>query len=130
MEAENLLEVIRGLRLRTFEPGEIVVTAGEPGESMFLITTGGVRAYMPDKRGHHVQVREMLDGDFFGEISIMTGNPRSATITAASYCELLELDRPTLNEIASRHPRVREVLQEFYKRRASHSIEAAIEQGR
>jgi len=127
---EELVEVIRGLRLRTFEPGEIVVTAGEPGDSMFLITTGSVRAYMPDKRGHHVPVREMLEGDFFGEISMLSGNPRSATITASSYCELLELDRAALGEITGRHPRVREVLQEFYKRRASHSIEAAVEQSR
>lgn len=123
---EELLEVMRGLRLRSFEPGEIVVSAGEPGESLFLITTGSVRAYMRDKRGHHVQVREMLEGDFFGEISILTGNPRSATITASSYCELLELDRPALNDITGRHPRVREVLQDFYKRRASHSIESLI----
>jgi hypothetical protein len=123
---EELLEVMRGLRLRSFEPGEIVVSAGEPGESLFLVTTGGVRAYMRDKRGRHVQVREMVEGDFFGEISILTGNPRSATITASSYCELLELDRPALADISRRHPRVREVLQEFYKRRASHSLDSLV----
>jgi CRP-like cAMP-binding protein len=80
---------------------------------------------MKDKRGKHVQVREMSDGDFFGEMSIMTGNPRSATVTASSYCELLELDRQTLNQIAAAHPNVRVVLQEFYKKRATHTLEAA-----
>jgi hypothetical protein len=123
---EELLEVMRGLRLRSFEPGEIIVSAGEPGDSLFLITTGSVRAYMRDKRGRHVQVREMLEGQFFGEISVLSGNPRSATITASSYCELLELDRPALADISGRHPRVREVLQEFYRRRASHSLEAFV----
>lgn len=121
---EELLAVIRGLRLHTFEAGEIIVSAGEPGDSLYVLTTGSVRAYMRDKRGKHVQVREMSDGDFFGEMSIMTGNPRSATITASTYCELLELDKKTLNQISKTNPNVRVVLQEFYKKRARHSLEA------
>lgn len=121
---EELLAVIRGLRLHTFEPGEIIVTAGEPGDSLYVLTTGSVRAYMRDKLGRSVQVREMQDGDFFGEMSIMTGNPRSATITASSYCELLELDKETLNQISKTNPNVRVVLQEFYKKRARHTLEA------
>jgi hypothetical protein len=123
---QELRAVIRGLRLRSYEPGEIIVSVGEPGESMFLLTTGRVRAYMRDKLSRHVQVREMAEGDFFGEISVLSGNPRSATITAATGCELLELDRPTLNSIAEKHPNVRNVLQEFYKQRATHTLEAAL----
>jgi hypothetical protein len=120
---EELLAVMRGLRLHTFEPGEIIVSAGEPGESLYVLTTGSVRAYMPDKRGKHVLVREMRDGDFFGEMSVMTGKPRSATITASSHCELLELDKETLNQISKTNPNVRVVLQEFYKKRVRHTLE-------
>jgi hypothetical protein len=85
---DELLAVIRGLRLHTFQPGEIVFSAGEPGDSLFVLTSGSVRAYMPDKRGKAVQVREMSDGDFFGEMSILTGQPRSASrprATASSW---------------------------------------------
>jgi hypothetical protein len=123
---EELRAVIRGLRLRSYEPGEIIVSVGEAGESMFLLTTGRVRAYMRDKLSRHVQVREMGEGDFFGEISVLSGNPRSATITAATGCELLELDRSTLNSIAETHPNVRKVLQDFYKQRSTHTLEAAL----
>lgn len=125
---EELVAVIRGLRLHTYGPGEIVCSAGEPGDSLFILTTGAVRAYMRDKRGKHVQVREMFEGEFFGEMSVLTGNPRSATITCSGECELLELDRVTLNQISATHPNVRQVLQDFYKKRASHSIEAAVGQ--
>ncbi len=125
---EELVAVIRGLRLHAYAPGEIICSAGEPGDSLFILTTGAVRAYMRDKRGKHVQVREMCEGEFFGEMAVLTGNPRSATITAASDCDLLELDRLTLNQISATHPNVRQVLQDFYKQRASHSIEAAIGQ--
>lgn len=119
---EELLAVMRGLRLHTFEPGEIIVSAGEPGESLYVLTTGSVRAYMKDKRGKHVLVREMKDGDFFGEMSILTGKPRSATITASTYCELLELDKQTLGQISKTNPNVSVVLQEFYKKRVRHTL--------
>jgi len=119
---EELLAVIRGLRLHTFEAGEIVFSAGEPGHSLYVLTSGSVRAYMPDKRGHFVQVREMSDGDFFGEMSVLTGQPRSATITASSHCELLELDSQTLAQISKTNPNVRVVLQDFYKKRVRHTL--------
>jgi hypothetical protein len=123
---EELVAVIRGLRLLTYAPGMIIVTEGQPGESLFVLAAGMARAFVKSPGGRSVQVRELMEGDFFGEISILTGNPRSATITAASRCELLELDRATLDSIAAAHPHVREVLQEFHDQRAGSTLEAAI----
>jgi CRP-like cAMP-binding protein len=61
----------------------------------------------------------MGEGTFFGEISVLSGKPRTATVTAASDCELLELDRASLDEITKTHPNVRRVLEEHYIERAS-----------
>jgi Cyclic nucleotide-binding domain/Tetratricopeptide repeat len=123
---DELVAVIRGLRLLTYAPGMIIVTEGQPGESLFVLAAGMARAFVRSPGGRSVQVRELMEGDFFGEISILTGNPRSATITAASRCELLELDRPTLDTIAATHPHVRDVLKEFHDQRAGSTLEAAI----
>jgi CRP-like cAMP-binding protein len=60
----------------------------------------------------------MEEGEFFGEVSLLSGGARSATVTAATPCELLELDRRTLDDIARRHPRVRTIIEEFYAERA------------
>jgi CRP-like cAMP-binding protein len=60
----------------------------------------------------------MEEGEFFGEISLLTGKPRTATVTAAGPVELLELDRATLDDISSRHPRVRAVVEEFAEKRS------------
>ena len=57
---------------------------------------------------------------------MLTGRPRSATVTAASACELLELDVPTLDGICATHPRVRELLQQFHDARAKSTLEATI----
>lgn len=111
---DELVALMRGLQLHVFEPGEILVTQGEPGESLFILASGRARAYVKDARGGNTLAREMNEGEFFGEIALMTGLPRTATVTAATRCELLELDRAGLDRIAQAHPRVREVLQEFY----------------
>ncbi|MBL8114835.1 MAG: cyclic nucleotide-binding domain-containing protein [Acidobacteria bacterium] len=125
-DAEELLAVIRGLTLKSFDPGAIIVTEGEPGGSLFVITTGRVLAFVKNATGRNVPIRELSEGDFFGEMSILSGNARSATVTAATHCDLLELDMHTLAAIEKTHPRVRNVLLDFHDQRAGNTLEAAI----
>jgi len=119
---EELVAVIAGLRLITFEAGDIIITEGDAGDSLFVLTTGVAKAFIKNAGGIGQRcVREMRDGDFFGEISVLSGKPRTATVTAATRCELLELDRKTLDQIITFHPHVMRVLQDFYIERASSS---------
>jgi hypothetical protein len=128
LEPQELALLIQGLRLVAVEPGEIIITEGEPRGSLFIITSGTVRAYVRHSSGRSLPIRDLHEGDFFGEIAILSGQPRTATVTAATHCELLELDRPSLDSICRSHPRVREVLQQFHDARANNTIEAAIRQ--
>jgi hypothetical protein len=114
---EELVAVMAGLELVQFKTGDLVVAEGEPGDSLFLVTSGLVKAWIRNREGRYVLVRRLGEGDFFGEISVLTGSPRTATVVAASPCELLELDRATLDGITAKHPRVREVLQRFHDQR-------------
>lgn len=120
---DELVEVIRGLELLSFEPGDIVMSEGEPGESLLVISSGSVKAFVKNAEGKNSQVREMKAGEFFGEISLLSGKPRTATVTASSPCDMLELDRATLDDIAKRYPHVRKVVQEFYDRRSGSESE-------
>ncbi|MFZ2491425.1 MAG: cyclic nucleotide-binding domain-containing protein [Thermoanaerobaculia bacterium] len=126
LSEDELLEVMRGLELLTYEPGDILVSEGEKGDSLYVLTSGSAKAFVRNRDGGNTQVRQLNEGDFFGEISILTGKPRTATITAAGHCELLRLDRATLDAITSTHPRVREVLQQFYEERTHNAAEAEI----
>ncbi len=116
---EELLAVMRGLRLLSFDPGDVIVLEGDPGNSLFVLTTGRVKAFLRNPDGAPRKVRELKEGEFFGEISILSGKPRTATVTCATRCELLELDRPTLDDICRTHPKVLDILQDFYIERAS-----------
>ncbi len=123
---DELPDVIRGLRLLVFEAGDVVVTEGEPGESLFVVTTGRVKAFVRQPSGRSALVRELGEGDFFGEISLLRGGRRTATITCATRCELLELDRATVDGIGLTHPNVPRVLQQFHDQRAGSTLEHMI----
>jgi hypothetical protein len=113
---EELVAVIAGLKLLTFERGKIILREGEPGNSLYMLTSGAVKAFVK-RDGKQVPIAELEEGAFFGEGSILTGKPRTATIVATEHSELLELDRPTLDSITQTHPHVWDVLQEFANQR-------------
>ncbi|MCU0241854.1 MAG: cyclic nucleotide-binding domain-containing protein, partial [Vicinamibacteria bacterium] len=111
---DEMVLVIQGLKLLTFEPRQIILKQGEPGNSLYMLTSGRVRAFIKDPTtGKQRPLADLEEGAFFGEMSILTGKPRTATIVAAERSELLELDRATLDSIVKTHPHVWDVLKEF-----------------
>lgn len=117
LSEDEVIAVIRGLKLRTFEPGEIIITEGEPGSSMYLIASGAARVYVRNAEGGNVFLRVMGLGEFFGEISLFARRNRTTTITAADRCELLELDQDDLRTIGEQHVHLLSIIEEFCIRR-------------
>jgi hypothetical protein len=122
--ADELVAVMRGLELASFDAGDVIVAEGTAGDSMFILTSGKVKAYVKTPKGKSLKVQEFEEGDFFGEIAVLTGKPRTATLTAAVDCECLVLSRDVLDEITKSHPGVREVLKKFQKERALSTVQA------
>jgi hypothetical protein len=114
---DEMVAVIQSLRLLTFEPRQIILREGQPGDSMYMLTAGTAKAYVRSTDGRQMLVGELAEGSFFGEVAVLTGKPRTATVVAATHCELLELDRPALDEITALHPHVRDVLEQFARER-------------
>jgi CRP-like cAMP-binding protein len=123
---EELLAVVRGLKVHTFDAGDVVVTERQPGQSLFIVTSGAVKVFVRNPSGRNFAVARLGEGDFFGEIASLSGRPRTATVVAAARTDVLELDKPTLDGIARSHPRVKEVLEAAYIERASSPEAAAI----
>ncbi|HVT01913.1 MAG TPA: cyclic nucleotide-binding domain-containing protein [Thermoanaerobaculia bacterium] len=123
--AEELVPVIQSFQLRSFEPGDIIVNEGEKGGSLFIMTSGTAKAFVRNAHGQQRKVREMIDGDFFGEISMLQGGARTATITAATPCEALELEREQVMKLARNHPHILRTLEKFSGLRQDSDAEAA-----
>jgi cAMP-dependent protein kinase regulator len=125
-ERDALEKILASTELRSFEQGDIIVTEGERGSSLYLIVGGTVKVFTRTKDGSNLPLAELGAGDFFGEVSLLSGRPRTATITASSAVTAVELDHDSLERIAGDHPEVRQVLEDFYERRAQHTVEAVI----
>jgi len=119
--------LVREMDVESHDEGSVIISEGDPGSSMYLIVSGEVKVYTRAQTGSSVYLAKLGEGDFFGEVSVLTGKPRTATITASQRTELLRLDKEKLDNALSIHPGIRRVLDDFYKRRAKHTVEAMIE---
>lgn len=120
---EEFQAFVLGLESKSFEPGEILFSEGQSGDSLMVLVSGQVRVYVRKPSGEQEQVRIMPEGSFIGEISLLTQKPRTATIVAMSYLEVLELDRAKLIDMSKYHPEIPNILKEAYFARANSAEE-------
>jgi uncharacterized membrane protein len=103
-------ETARGLRelleLELRPVGSVLFRKGEPGGAMYLIEGGRVRIHIHDDDGQEVTLAELAGGDFFGEMSILDGKPRSATATVSEEARLAVLSREHFHDFVGRTPQV------------------------
>jgi voltage-gated potassium channel len=109
--ASVIAEVAWLLRPLNFPAGAVVVRRGERGECMYFIATGAVEIRLP---GAPLRLAE---GDFFGEIALLTGAPRNATVVAVEAATLLRLDIAEFRELMGRRPDLARVILEAAGRR-------------
>ncbi|ATB42835.1 hypothetical protein CYFUS_008314 [Cystobacter fuscus] len=111
---KEFLSVMEALELREFHAGETIVEEGEPGDSMFAIVEGSVEVVRTLKSGRRRTVAFMGEGDFFGEMSILSGVPRLASVKAFERTAVLELSRERLERLIQRYPSVAQMLRAYH----------------
>src|ERR1043165_8434484 len=84
--------------------GRMVFEYGDPGDSLFLVRSGAAEVFFRDDTGERIVLERPSTGDFFGELSLLDGGPRSASVVASEDLEVLRLDREDLDEFLKRHP--------------------------
>jgi len=87
------------------ENQQAVFWIGDEGADFYILQLGRVAVCYPDDMGHEVTIAVLGPGDFFGEISLLDGGPRTATIRAEDDVSLLSLSRHDFLEFLTRHPK-------------------------
>lgn len=105
---QDYLEMLAKLvNVRTYKKGEIIIKQGDPGTGLFIIVTGSVAITNKSRPGiPELVLANMSKGEFFGEMSLIDGYPRSATATTTSECQLLELNRWVFLDVLRREPNI------------------------
>ncbi len=95
---EQLRSLLGMLDRRSYRKGQVILREGDEGDSLFVIVSGRVRIYTFSADGHELSYGIFGDGDFFGEMALLTGDPRSANAEAMEWTEVLVLRRSAFRE--------------------------------
>jgi voltage-gated potassium channel len=98
--AATIAEVARLLRPRDYPAGAVIMRRGEPGNCMYFIASGEVEVEVEPSP----EPLRLAAGEFFGEIALLTGAARTATVIATQPCTLLRLDIVDFRELMGRQP--------------------------
>ncbi|MBI3268030.1 MAG: mechanosensitive ion channel [Planctomycetes bacterium] len=100
-----------------YAEGERIFAQGEAGQTFYLVWSGRVEVRVKNDAGQEVVVAELGPGESFGERSILTGEPRAATVYAKEDSDLLELDRASFTLLLKNNPAVGQAMLDLIKRR-------------
>ncbi len=112
LDAESFIETVKRLRYQRFGIGSKLLSEGERGDTLLIIASGHVEV---SKEG--TRLAKLGPGAVIGEMALLTGAPRSASVEAVEEVEIFELSREDVGQIAKAKPKVAEELIEYCRKR-------------
>lgn len=113
LDTETFMVLLReAMEARVFAAGETILNEGAPGESMFALAQGTVSVQRAGR-----EVAQMHEGDFFGEMALLTGAPRLATVVAVNDVVALEFPRAAMESLINKHFSIKRGLDAFFRER-------------
>jgi CRP-like cAMP-binding protein len=109
--------VLTTLMVRRLPDGAFAIKEGEAGQSFFFVADGEVKVFATDGLGRQTELARLHEGAVFGEMALLSAQPRSATVQAVGECDLLEVGRASLAGLADELPIVAEALHAFTRDR-------------
>ena len=112
----QLEDLVKQARLNHFGRGESVIEEGVDGDSMFILLQGAAQVSV-SKNGSTIPVATLRSGDCFGEMSLLTGEKRSATVKADGDCYVMEIGKEVMGEVIRQSPECLRQLSELLAKR-------------
>jgi small-conductance mechanosensitive channel/CRP-like cAMP-binding protein len=103
LSEEELEKLAAASKVRIYAPGEAIVRRGQEGNSMFVITHGAVEVQILIA-GEAKTINTLRNSDYFGEMSLLTGEPRTATVVAVEETEVIQINKSALKPIFEANP--------------------------
>lgn len=114
---DAFMALMQGMVLHRISQGDTVLREGESGNSFFVVATGRFTVSKRDEVGEQILLAHLGEGDFFGEMALLSGAPRAASVAADVPSEVLEFKPDVLVSIARQHPQLAQSIRRFYRQR-------------
>jgi CRP-like cAMP-binding protein len=119
-----LMALFNYFPLRRFSPETFIISQGERGNSFFIVCSGKVRVFRVQD-GEEVELALLKEGEFFGEMALLSGEPRSAFVEAVEPdTQVLEIPADALAGLSRKFPQVSTALWRFYRQRLLSNVMA------
>ena len=129
LSVEEMASLAKASARHVFAPGEAVIRAGNEGSSMFVLHKGRVQVQVSEN-GRPRTVAVLNEGDFFGEMGLFTGEPRTANVVALEETEVLEIGHEAMKRLFDTNPDLVESLSHIIaERRQGLASQAGRESG-
>ncbi|HET6147172.1 MAG TPA: cyclic nucleotide-binding domain-containing protein [Polyangia bacterium] len=109
--------VIRALKVQRLSDGDLVIREGEPGVAFYLVAAGQVRVFATDSLGRQTERARLHEAALFGEMSLLTAQPRTASVQVVGEADIVEVGRDALNALAAEIPAMGAALDRFARER-------------
>ncbi|KAA0255051.1 mechanosensitive ion channel [Acidobacteria bacterium ACD] len=127
---EQVRSLARTARLERYTAGEALVRQGDEGRSLFVVRSGQVRVERTDADGARRELAKLGPSSFFGETSLLTGEPRSASVVALTELEVVVVEKDAFGAVILSDPRLVRDLSLELERRAQEEARLSAEPGR
>jgi potassium efflux system protein len=109
--SEDDIQTIAGAcTIRTFHPGDMIIHKGDTDNSLFIVSSGVVSILETDERGYQAELARLSTNDCFGEMSLLTGEPRSATVKSLTTVEAINVPKEAIEPVLKAKPELSEKL--------------------
>jgi CRP/FNR family transcriptional regulator, cyclic AMP receptor protein len=106
LSEEELAHLSRLAQTKVYKPRETIVEKGDAATEFFVLLRGRAKVGTPGADGSHAAINVMGPGEVFGEVAILDGRPRSATVTTLEECEMAIVDKAAFNDLLAASPTI------------------------
>jgi CRP-like cAMP-binding protein len=126
LPAEEVERILPCVRERHLTPGEILFVAGSPGDALFIVANGNVEVLVAASGGNEAEHRlaELGPGQAFGEMALLSGGPRTATVRAVGEVDLLMIGREDFEQLVASDDRLADAVERLSHDRAITNLSA------
>lgn len=117
LPASVFAPVMRALKVQRLSDSELVIREGEPGVAFYLVASGQVRVFATDSLGRQTERARLHEAALFGEMSLLTAQPRTASVQVIGEADIVEIGRDALAALAAEIPTLGAALDRFARER-------------
>jgi len=122
-------ELAEDATMYVFNMGDLILREGDSGRSVYIILDGRVKVFTRDQEGSEFELATLGVGQFFGEMSLVSGKPRSSSVAALELSVVVELSYASMAKVIEQNSAVKQVLEEYHKTRKQDTLDKLAKTG-